>query len=84
MLSRNKAQKINMRVTTFRYETSRKNNAHLLSHDLPTGEKINWNKQHFGPRQKSCIAYRPTFYTLHIPAGFELGFDHWGTICPLG
>ena len=67
MLSRNKAQKINMRVTTFRYETSGKNNAHLLSHDLPTGEKINWNKQHFGTRQKSCIAYRRAFYTLHIP-----------------
>ena len=50
MLSRNKPQKINMRITTFRYETSGKNNAHLLSHDLPTGEKINWNKQHFGTR----------------------------------
>ena len=28
-----------MRVTTSQYETSAKNNAHLLSHNLPAGEK---------------------------------------------
>ena len=22
--------------------------------------------------------------TSHVITGFELGFDHWGTICPLG
>ena len=21
---------------------------------------------------------------MHMYPGFELGFDHWGTICPLG
>ena len=45
MQTRNKPQKINMRVTTSQYETSGKNNAHLLSHNLPVGEKIHWNKQ---------------------------------------
>ena len=28
----------------------RKNNAHFLSRNLPAGEKIHWNKQHFGTR----------------------------------
>ena len=28
-----------MRVKTSQYETSGKNNAHLLSHNLPAGEK---------------------------------------------
>ena len=37
--TRNKPHKINMRVTTSQYETSGKNNAHLLSHNLPAGEK---------------------------------------------
>ena len=37
-----------MRVTASQYETSGKNNAHLLSHNLPAGEKIHWNKQHYG------------------------------------
>ena len=48
--TRNKLQKINMCVTTSRYETSSKNDAHLLSHNLPSGEKINWNKKLFGMR----------------------------------
>ena len=43
--TRNKPQKMNMRVTTSQYETSGKNRAHLLSHNLPAGEKIHWNKQ---------------------------------------
>ena len=34
----------NVRVTTSQYETSGKNNAHLLSHNLPAGEKIHWDK----------------------------------------
>ena len=45
MQTRNKLQKINMRVTTSQYETSGKNNAHLLSHNLPAREKTHWNKQ---------------------------------------
>ena len=48
--TRNKLQKINICVTTSRYEASSKNDAHLLSHNLPSGEKINWNKQLFGMR----------------------------------
>ena len=39
MPTRNTPQKINMRVTTSQYETSGKNNAHLLSCNLPAGEK---------------------------------------------
>ena len=39
MPTRDKPQKINMRVTTSQYETSGKNNAHLLSRNLPAGEK---------------------------------------------
>ena len=35
MPARNKPQKINMRVTTSQYEKSSKNNAHLLSRNLP-------------------------------------------------
>ena len=35
MPTRNKPQKINMRVTTSQYEKSSKNNAHLLSRNLP-------------------------------------------------
>ena len=61
MPTRNTPQKINMRVTTSQYETSGKNNAPLLSCNLPAGEKIHWNKQHFGTRYKSFVAYRPPF-----------------------
>ena len=50
MLSQNKLQKINMHIMTFQYKTSGKSNAHLLSHNLPAGEIIRWNKQHFGTR----------------------------------
>ena len=39
-----------MLVTTSWYETSGKNNSHLLSHNQPAVEKINRNKQHFGTR----------------------------------
>ena len=39
MPTRDKPQKINMRVTTSQYETSGKNNAHLLSRNLLAGEK---------------------------------------------
>ena len=35
MPTRNKPQKINMCVTTSQYEKSSKNNAHLLSRNLP-------------------------------------------------
>ena len=49
---------------TSQYETGGKNNAHLLSHNLPAREKIHLNKQHFGRRKKSCVACRPPFYTL--------------------
>ena len=46
--TRNELQKINsQRVTTSQYETEGKNNAHLLSHNLPARKKIHWNKQHF-------------------------------------
>ena len=49
--TRNELQKINtQRVTTSQYETGGKNNAHLLTHNLPAREKIHWNKQHFGRR----------------------------------
>ena len=49
--TRSELQKINMRrVTTSQYETGGKNNAYLLSHNLPAGEKIHLNKQHFGSR----------------------------------
>ena len=41
MLPRNKLQKINMRVMTSQYETSGKNNTHLLSHNVPAGECSN-------------------------------------------
>ena len=61
MPTRNTPQKINMRVTTSQYETSGKNNAPLLSCNLPAGEKIHWNKQHFGTRYKSFVAYQPPF-----------------------
>ena len=40
MPTSNKLEKINIRVTTSRYETSGKNNAHLLSCNRPTREKI--------------------------------------------
>ena len=50
MPTRSKPQKINMRVTTSKYETRGKNNAHLLSCNLPAGENDHWNKQHFGTR----------------------------------
>ena len=40
MPTRNKPQKINMSVTTSQYKTSGKNNAYLLSHNLPAGEKF--------------------------------------------
>ena len=39
MQTRNKPQKIDMRVATPQYETSGENNAHLLSHNVPAGEK---------------------------------------------
>ena len=39
-----------MRVTTSQYETSGKNNADLLSHNLAAEKQIHWNKQHFGTR----------------------------------
>ena len=29
------------------------------------------------------FAFIEVHVSLHWP-GFELGFDHWGTICPLG
>ena len=45
MQTRNKPQKINMRVTTSQYETSGKNNAHLLSHNLPAREKTHCMEQ---------------------------------------
>ena len=48
MPTRNKPQKINAC-----HETSGKNNAHLLSHNLPVypiEKKKHWNKQHFGTR----------------------------------
>ena len=38
MPTRDKPQKINMRVTTSQYEKRGKNNAHLLSRNLPPGE----------------------------------------------
>ena len=38
-----------MRVTTSQYETA-VTNAHLLSHNLPAGEKMHWNKQHYGTK----------------------------------
>ena len=50
MPTRNKPQKINKRVTTSQYKTNGKINAYLLNHNLPAGEKIHWNKQHFGTR----------------------------------
>ena len=71
MPTRGKPQKINTRVTTSHYETSGKNNAHLLSRNLPAGEKIHWNKQHFGTRLMACFAYRPPFYTMHMPGKLE-------------
>ena len=40
MPTRNKPQKINTSVTTSQYKTSGKNNAYLLSHNLPAGEKF--------------------------------------------
>ena len=33
-------------------------------HIIPVRENIHWNKQHFGTRQKSCVAYRPAFQGL--------------------
>ena len=39
-----------MRFTTSQYETSGKNNAHLLSHNLPAEENIHWNEQHYDTR----------------------------------
>ena len=36
-----------MRVTTSQYETSGKNISLFLSYNLPAGEKIHRNKQHF-------------------------------------
>ena len=50
MPTRNKPQKINKRVTTSQYKTNGKINAYLFNHNLPAGEKIHWNKQHFGTR----------------------------------
>ena len=49
MPTRNKPQKISVRVTTSQYETSGKNNTHLLSRNLPAGECSNdfgysWSK----------------------------------------
>ena len=38
------------RVTNSQCETSDKNNSHLLSHNLPAGDKIQWNKQPFRTR----------------------------------
>ena len=62
-----------MRVTTSQYETSGKNNAHLLSHDLPAGEKIHWNKQHFGrgkcrvlPTDPICQVVTGTAVIFHL------------------
>ena len=40
MPTRDKPQKINMRVTTSQYETSGKNNAHLLSRNLPAEKNL--------------------------------------------
>ena len=37
MPTSNKPQKINMRITTSQYETSGKNNTHLLRRNLPAG-----------------------------------------------
>ena len=48
MPTRNKPQKLNKRVTTSQFKTNGKINAYLLNHNLPAGEKIHWNKQHFG------------------------------------
>ena len=33
-----------MRVTTSQYKTSGKNNAHLLNHNLPAGERAFWHE----------------------------------------
>ena len=60
MQTRNKLQKINMRVTTSQYETSGKNNAHLLSHYLPAGEKIHWNKHEV---KVVCCLLTPLLHT---------------------
>ena len=38
-----KNRRKSMRVTTSQYETSGKNNTHLLGHNLPAGGKIHWN-----------------------------------------
>ena len=61
-----------MRVTTSQYKISGKN-SHLLSQNVflqsiiyPSEKTIHWNKQHFGMRWKSCVAYRPPqFSFLH-------------------
>ena len=54
MPTRNKPQKINMSVTTSQYEKSSKNNAHLLSRNLPAAHLntlhmpgSNWNSSDF-------------------------------------
>ena len=68
MPTRNKLQKMNMRVTTSQYQTSGKNNAHLLSRNLPAGEKNSLEQAAFWHEvKKSCVAYRSPFYTLHMP-----------------
>ena len=50
MSTRNKPQKINNACHDVSIRNKRKNNAHFLSLNLPAGEKIHWNKQHFGTR----------------------------------
>ena len=31
-----------------------------------------------------CFVFETTLRMIGSESGFELGFDHWGTICPLG
>ena len=52
-----------MHVTTSQYEISGKNHIFSLKTKPSRAEKTHWKKQHFGAREKLCVAYRPLFYT---------------------
>ena len=66
MSIRNKPQKINKRVTTSQYKTNGKINAHLLSHNLPAGEKKLLEQAAFWHEVKvSCCLLIPFLLTAY-------------------
>ena len=63
-----------MRVTTSQYERSGKNNAHLLSHNLPAGKNnsLHWNKQH---PDSGCFGISGVVISSALSKGWRSGVE---------